>query len=363
MACLPLSIPEADWHCPQSGSVQADTVIKGEREWSVILNRILCVVNPHSANGATGKKWPAMAKQLKEAALEFDSIFTTRPQEAIDITRQALSKGYNQIVAVGGDGTVHEVVNGFFSEGRPVNSQAFLGVIPCGTGSDLARTLKLDCNLRQVAAAFNGASYRIIDLGKVCYLDHAGQAGERYFVNLADVGLGGETCRRVNSGSKAGGGFLSCLRGALGALFSYRNQNLAVLVDGREVYRGRAVSVAVANGRYFGGGMHMAPWAKINDGQFEVVIAGDLSKPDLLLNLYRLYRGTHLTHPKISCCRGREIRITVLPEKTGEQLPNFPENPAVDGCRPLIEVDGEQLGYAPAGFVILPGALKVKTGQ
>lgn len=287
-----------------------------------------------------------MARALQSEGLEFESRITTRPGEAIEMARQALLDGCRQVVAVGGDGTVHEVVNGFFQNGTLINPRAVLGVIPRGTGSDLARTLNLPHGLAPLAEMLQTPGcqgWRSIDLGRITYLDHQGDRAERYFVNLSDVGLGGDTCWRVNSASKALGGFASFLWGMLASLSNYRNQAVSVVIDEEEVYRGRAVTVAVANGQYFGGGMRMAPRAVVDDGLFDVVIAKDLSRPDLLANLYRVYRGTHLTHPKISWHRGSRVQVRALE----------PEHP------PLLEVDGEQLGHASASYEILPSALKI----
>lgn len=303
---------------------------------------VAVIVNPHSANGSTGRSWPALGRLFAEAGLDFRWEYTPGPLAATDLTRQALRAGYGTILSVGGDGTLNEVVNGFFGEdGTPLNPEACLGVIPRGTGCDFARTAGIPRNelaaLRRVMAA---PPHRV-DVGRVRFRGLDGHLAQRFFLNVADAGLGGETVRRVNGGSKALGGPVSFLAGALASLVLYRNKDVAVCVDGRELPRSRVSIVAVANGQYFGGGMRIAPGARLDSGVFEVIVVGDVSRPDLVWNLPRVYRGSHLTHPKVARLVGRQIVL-----KSAETV--------------CLDVDGEQPGFLDAEFSILPGALRLR---
>lgn len=299
------------------------------------------IVNPHSANRTTGKVWPALCRLLAEAGFDFRWDYTTGPLAAISMTRQALRAGYQTIVSVGGDGTLNEVVNGFFGEnGSPINPDASLGVISRGTGCDFIRAAGIPKNELAAAARLFAVPARLVDVGRVRFRGHDGQENERFFLNIADVGLGGETVDRVNHTTKAFGGFVSFLVGTVASLALYSNKDVEIAIDGGEPLRARVCIVAVANGRYFGGGMQIAPRAVLDSGHFDVVIVGDLGKLELLWNLPRVYKGAHLTHPKVTCLTGRHVII-----RSREKV--------------FLDTDGEHPGFLDAEFSILPRVLKL----
>lgn len=302
------------------------------------MHEMMLIVNPASANGRTGKHWPELQARLVAEGLAFDWQFTSGPRHATELARQAIGKGYRTIVSVGGDGTTNEIVNGFFTpDGAPLNPDVTLGILPQGTGGDLGRYLKLrkgtDDAIRRLIAGVS----RQIDLGRVT-LTVGGQRQSRMYINIADVGLGGDTCNRVNTTTKAFGGFISFLWAMLATVATYRNKQMTVSVDGRQIMSGKSMTTVVANGQFFGGGMHIAPEAQLDDGLFDVVVVADLSKPELIANLSRLYNGTILTHPKVSLVRGRHVAI------------HCPDA--------VVEVDGEYGGTADAEFDLVPRALR-----
>lgn len=304
------------------------------------MNEMMLIVNPASANGRTGKQWPGLKAQLEARGLCFDAQFTRGPHEATELARQALHQGYRTIVSVGGDGTTNEVVNGFFApDGQSINPDAELGILPRGTGGDLGRYLNIRRNTDDALNRLLAGKSRLIDLGRVT-LTVAGQRLSRLFINVADVGLGGDTCHVVNSTSKALGGFVSFLWGLLKAVATYHNKRVAVTVDGREVLNGMSLTTVVTNGQFFGGGMHVAPEAQFDDGLFDIILVGDFGKLELVANLKKLYNGTILTHPKVKQVRGRHVTI---------HCPGA-----------VVEVDGEEAGLADAEFEILPAALKFR---
>ena len=299
------------------------------------------VVNPASANGATAKRWPEIAALMKREGLEFVQYMTGGPGDATELTRAALQDGYELVVSVGGDGTANEVVNGFFTPEGPVRPEAAVGLISTGTGGDLSKTL---CIPKDPAAAVKHLAcspLRSVDVGRVAYIDHNDNRRVRFFINIAGLGLDGDTVARVNRTSKAMGGFASFLWGTVVSLLLYRNQKMAITVDGRLICDEPVTVVVVGNGRYFGGGMLIAPNAEMTDGLFDVIILHNLSKASLLANLPKVYRGSHLSHPKITSLRGCKIAV----ESTG---------PA------LLDLDGEQPGRAPVEIELLPLALQVK---
>jgi len=238
-------------------------------------------------------------------------------------------------VVVGGDGSVHEVVNGI--AGR---EGVEIAVIPRGTGWDFARSLGLPRKVdRAIAVVLDGRT-RAIDLGRATYRPWAEGEAQAWFANIASAGMSGAIAQRANDTTKAFGGKASYVWATFAVFARWRNTDVEVAVDG-ESRRGRMHDVVVANGTYFGGGMKICPDAQPDDGAFDVLLIGDLTKRDLLLTLPKTFRGTHLPHPKAELLRG--ARVTV---EAPEPLP--------------IELDGEQPGTTPARFEAVPRALKVR---
>lgn len=331
----------------------ANETVRGEQ-------RMVFVVNPASANATTGKAWPALAERLRAAGLEPEARLTRGPGDATVLAREALAAGYRTIVAVGGDGTVNEVVNGFFDGDRWLGEGARLGLISRGTGGDLIKTLGLSKEEGQAVERLKAGRTRRLDLGQARFLAHSGEQVVRYFINIGDLGLGGETVERVNRTTKVFGGFFSFLWGTLATVATYRNKEIEMVIDGGTPIKGRLNSVIVANGRYFGGGMRIAPNARMDDGLFDIVTLGDLGRLELVANIPRVYRGTHLTHPKVRSYQGREV-VVRTPERVLVDLDG--EQPGLCGTRPA---ETGPAGARPAGadragavFTILPGQLDV----
>jgi len=301
------------------------------------IGRVLAVVNPASANGTTGRAWPSISRRLEEAGIAHQAELTGAPGEATAITRQALSAG---IISVGGDGTANEVVNGFFDGDNFLGGGARLGLICRGTGCDLIRTLGVPKAEGEAIEILRAGRTRRIDVGQARFTAHDGREAVRYFVNIGGLGLDGETVARVNRTTKVFGGFASFLWGTLATVATYRTKEAEVVIDGGQTLRGRFNTVVVANGRFFGGGMMIAPEAAMDDGLFDVVILGDIGRLELVRSIGQVYGGTHLDHPKISLARGREV--TVRSEETM-----------------LLDLDGEQPGRAHAVFSVVPSRLDV----
>lgn len=299
------------------------------------------IVNPASANGRTGKEWPKIYKVLTENSVDLEYALTTCPGDATDLTRRALRK-FSQIVSVGGDGTLNEVVNGFFENNTLVNPEASLGILSHGTGGDFIRSLNQRRDLASFLDVLQREQIVSIDCGQVQYLDILGNLQKRYFLNVADVGLGGETVARVNRHSKFFGGKLSFLFGSLVSILSYHNKQMKCILDGKVILNERVNSIMVSNGRYIGGGMMIAPDADFSDGYFDVVILGDFTPLELLHHLPKIYQGKHLHVPGVSVYRGKHVTIHSDP----------------DG---LLDLDGEQPGCTPVHFSLLSKAIRVWT--
>jgi diacylglycerol kinase (ATP) len=305
--------------------------------------RTLVVVNPASAGGLTLKRWPALRVALKAAGVAHDVHHTTAPFDATTATRAALRAGYTRVVAAGGDGTLNEVVNGFFTpDGVAINPDAILGMLPSGTGGDFRRTAGLPTDPAGLAAILRTNHTRRIDAGRIVYDDPATPA--RQFINIADCGVGGEVVARVNRSAYKGGG----LRGtavflgiSLKALTSFGDRPVRLTLDGEVIEMG-IQNVVIANGRCFGGGMRIAPDAELDDGLFDVIVLPALGRIRTLTAVPSVYRGTHLHQPGVLVRRAATIRVEPLDD------------------RPLLfDIEGEQIGRAPATLTCLPGVLNV----
>ena len=303
----------------------------------------MAVVNPTSAGGRTARVWPELRRALAGAGVDVEERLTAGPLEAVELTRQALRSGCERVVAVGGDGTLNEVLNGFFhAGGEAVAPGAVLGLLPSGTGGDFRRTAGIPTAAAAAVAVLAAEAWRRVDVGRLV-LDSppSGGLGRRHFINIADCGIGGEVVARVNRSSRRAGGTATFLWHSLASLLRYRARAARVEIDGQAV-EGRFQNVVIANGRYFGGGMCVAPGADCADGLFDVVLFGDLSRLRSLTGIRRIYAGSHLGTPGVSLCRGRTVRVTPL------------------GDAPLqFEMEGEEVGPAPATATLLPGAVRL----
>ena len=302
--------------------------------------KIKLIINPVAGNGSVKKKWSHVRRIASNLFKEISWDFTKKPADAIQLTRKAIHEGYETIVAVGGDGTIHEVVNGFFENGEPIHSDAVLGMISMGTGCDLAKSLELPHSLHTAMAKIKNHRCCKFDVGKLTYTKNNGKNGVCFFINIADAGFGGAMVEVVNQSSKALGQFVAYVSALLRTLATYKNKSIHIKID--DIFEAELTvnSVVVANGQFFGGGMWIAPKAVMNDGLFDITIIGDVTRRDVLAQLHKLYNGTLHTHPKVQTFRGKTVTLT------SKHLVK-------------LDADGEAAGVLPAYFEILPAALNV----
>ncbi|HKO96260.1 MAG TPA: diacylglycerol kinase family protein [Pyrinomonadaceae bacterium] len=311
----------------------------------------LVIVNPASASGSTGDAWPKIASELASHFGAFQPTFTKAAGEAIEVAAKAAKNG-RLIIACGGDGTISEVANGILLAG----SDAELGILPSGTGGDFRKTLGIPARVRDAAKILREGRTRKIDVGRVTYSNDDGNLESRYFLGVASFGMSADVIGRVKQGSpdwlpSKGPRWLTGRIAFTAAMAETALKNAAtkviVQLDEHPEQRMTVANLCVANARYFGGGMKIAPEAKLVDGEFDVISVGDLGAARILGNAPRLYTGSHLGIDDIGHAFARKVTA----------------RPVSDVRRIEIEVDGELPGYLPATFQIVPEALRVRCPQ
>ena len=294
------------------------------------------LVNPASANGSTGRRWPEIAHQAAGAGLEGDALLSEHSGHLGLLAREAAAGGARLLVVVGGDGALNEVANGLAG----LDDAPAVALIPRGTGGDFVRTFGIPGDVAAAARIALEGETQAVDLGRVTYRAWDGTETVSLFANVASAGMSGAIAQRANDTSKALGAKMSYLWATVAVFAGWSAVETRLTVDG-EHRSGKMFDVVVANGRFFGGGMKMCPDAVPDDGLLDVVTIGDVTRRDLLLTMPKIYRGTHLPHPKAEALRGRVVTI-----ETDEPIP--------------VELDGEQPGTTPARFEVLPGALRLR---
>ena len=300
------------------------------------------IVNPESNRGRTRKRWGEIREGLKHFVREFKYDFTEKPLHATDLARQAIKDGTELVIGVGGDGTMNEIANGFYEDRRIINPEATLGLVPSGTGCDLIKSLNIPAGLKGALQVITDAPSVRMDVGRVRYRTNEGLEDDRFFLNIADFGLGGEVVREVTERrlQRKASSYVRCL---VTTMARYKNKRVRIRVDGESLPDGEYLIGAVANGRIFGKGMKVAPDARLDDGLFDAVLIRGFRFLEFCRHGWKLMNGSHVTHPKVTVVRGRRIEAW-----------------ADDGEDVLLELDGDQLGRLPATFEIVPRNLLVK---
>ena len=302
------------------------------------------ILNPTAGSGGAARKKAAIVRALTVGGAAPEVVHTEGPGDAGRLVREARRDGVECAVLVGGDGTLNDAVQGFLEADGQVAYGPDLGLIPSGTGGDFRRTFGLGDSVEEAAERLLTASPRPLDLGLLSVTGHDGQLVRRAFINITSFGIGGLTDRIVNSTPKWMGGKAAFFLGTLRAMLVYKNAPVRVKVDGTVWFEGSIFNVALANGRYFGGGMLIAPDADPSDGLLEVVALQDLSKLQSVGLSQHIYKGTHLGQPDVAVARGKVIEAEPLAAKT----------------EVLVDMDGETPGRLPLRAELAPGALRFR---
>lgn len=309
----------------------------------------LVIVNPKSAAGATGEAWAGIASDLRSHFGSFSVAFTAKPRHGIALGSEAARRGVKLIIACGGDGTISEVANGILESG----TDAELGILPSGTGGDFRRSIMIPNRSRDAAGILRTGKTRRIDVGRVTFTNESGAEENRYLIGVASFGMSADIIRRVKNTTSEWlptqaprwlSGRVNFGTSMLRAAMESPATEVVVQLDDEHERHLTVANFCIANGRYFGGGMKIAPEAKLTDGRFDIVSIGELGARKILTNAPRIYLGSHLSMDEVHHTLARRV---------GARAAHNDELVA-------IEIDGELPGYLPATIQILPGALKVR---
>lgn len=325
------------------------------------MTRPLVIINPESAGGATRDAWPGIASDLRTHFGAFDCAFTRVPGEGTELAGEAARKGTKLIIACGGDGTISEVANGILASGK----DAKLGIVPSGTGGDFRKTIGIPTRSRDAARILREGVTRRIDVGRVTFTKKygpgptagqpdwgGGELDTRYFLGVASFGMSADVIERVKESStewlpakapKWLSGRITFGVSMLQTAMQSPSTRVVVQLDDAHERHLTVANLCIANARYFGGGMKIAPDAKLTDGKFDVITIGDLGALKILTNAPRLYLGAHLGMQEV----GHALATKVV------------ARPADKDAEVLLEVDGELPGRLPATFQIVPQALRI----
>lgn len=302
------------------------------------------ILNPTAGSGGAARKKAAIIRALTVSGAAPEVVHTEGPGDAGRLIREARRDGVECVVVVGGDGTLNDAVQGYLEPDGTVARGPDLALIPSGTGGDFRRTFEIGDSVEEAAARILAASPRPLDLGLLRVTGFDGQQLQRAFINITSFGIGGLTDRVVNSTPKWMGGKAAFFMGTMRAMLVYKNAPVRVRVDGEVMLESPIFNVALANGRFFGGGMMIAPEADPSDGLLDVVALEDLSKLQSSLLSQYIYEGKHLSRAGVSSARGKVIEAEPLSAST----------------EVLVDMDGETPGRLPLRAELAPGALRLR---
>ena len=299
------------------------------------------IINPVSAGGRTLKRYDKVLNAFRKIfGTDFNFNETAKPLDAITITRNALLNGAESVICVGGDGTVNEVVNGFYDNGKIIDQNAGLGVISSGTGQGFAQSLGLPLNLDEQVKIIYEGKYKLIDVGKVSFANGNGNQCTRYFVNEFQAGIGGAVVRNAGTNTKRLGGFIAFALTTIATAITHPNQRITLKIDRNDMIIKNFPGLVFANGEFTGGGMNLVPHASPEDGKMDILLMHEQGRIERLKNFTKIYSGRHLESEKFDIVKAVNAEI-ISKEKV------------------LLEADGELLGYLPCKVSLLPSQIKV----
>lgn len=303
----------------------------------------IAVVNPKAGGGKVSEEWPLLSAKLRDKGIWFDEYFTNHRYHAVELVISALKQGYRKFISVGGDGTVHEIVNGLFYQTDVPVKDVLLAVLPAGSGNDWARMYGVPKDYDKAVDLLIETRTTLQDVCKVVYTE-SGVTNSRYMVNVAGVGLDANICYYCNKVKSQGGGKGSYVKASAKALLGRRFNDAEVIADGKTFFKGKMLSVGFGIGRYSGGGMMQVPDAVADDGLLNVMTARKLPKLKFLFLFKHLFSGKIYDIKEVSHTVARKFEVvTAKPDR--------------------IEIDGEVVGTTPMSLEVIPNALRVVVGN
>ena len=306
------------------------------------INKWFAIVNPEAGSGKGLKDWPRIKELLINQDVPFDFFITERKFHAVELTVSAIKRGFKKILVVGCDGTLNEIVNGVFIQDFFAPTEITIGVIGVGTGNDWQRTFAIPHDYLGKILAIKSEKTILQDVGKVEFFESRVRQS-RYFANAAGVGFDARVAMATNRLKESGRrGKILYITSLLNTLLRYRSTVAKITIDEQNL-GDKIFSMTLGIGKYNGGGMMQVPNALPDDGLFDITIINKIKRINVLRNIFRLYNGTILNHPKISGYQGKTITIASKPPV-------------------YLEVDGESLGTSPFKFSIVPQSIRVVVG-
>ncbi len=296
--------------------------------------RWFAIINPTSGNGSSRQKWPQIKTLLESYNFDFDFAFTEHENHSQELIQQAIENGFYNIICVGGDGTLHNIVNGIMNQTNVSSNQVPIGMVPIGTGNDWIKTHNIPNDLEKAIQLIKNGNKKIQDLGKIEFLDE--DRNPVFFNNLAGVGFDGFVVSKVHKYKHFGA--LAYLTGAALGLFSFKNFKSKVVVDNKEI-NSKTLMVLVGLCNYSGGGMQLTKNANPFDGLFDISIAKNIGKLNIIKNLTKLFNGKIVNHKKVKTLKSKAISITIDDEDL-----------------PFIQADGELIGQGNINLSVVPKA-------
>ena len=298
------------------------------------------IVNPKAGRGHGRRDWPEIMKLIEKAGLDYSVSFSERKYHAIELAKTAVSEGYRKFIAVGGDGTLHEVLNGICSQSEVPGKELTLAVIPVGTGNDWGKMNGIPDAYEGAVEIIKEGNCQLQDIAEVQSVK-AGKNHLRYMLNIGGLAFDANVCHHYDRYKMDGlGGKKLYIRSLFKAFFGYTSRRLHIETDGKLFYDGKVFSTALGIGKYSGGGMIQTPEASPTDGLIDITVYRKIPKIVIVFNLARLYRGTIFNMSKVIHTKAKEISITSSPESR-------------------VEVDGEAVGVTPVNIKILPLAINI----
>lgn len=303
----------------------------------------MVIVNPKAGSGRGLKDWPIISNQMYNSGVRFTCVFTEHKYHAVELTVKAINDGFRNIVAVGGDGTIHEVVNGIFIQKAVSTTDISLAVIPAGTGNDWIRMYGISKTYALAVRSLVEKRTILQDVGKVDFYETRVRH-TRYMANVAGLGYDAVVNLKYNNLKDEGKyGRWLYLRSTVNTFLGFRSKHFKIIADGNSFYDGMVFSGAVGIGKYNGGGMQQTPNASVDDGLMDITIIRKMSKYRVIRNFKLLYSGNIYNIPKVIFTQAKKIEIETWPETR-------------------IEIDGEAVGTSPFIFELVPQGIRVVVG-